>query len=143
MSKTNETTTSPQWRFDRSGIEAPAERYFIATNRLADTREVAGGRVFDLPLHLAEKGWVSMAEFWPVFRSALVAKGERIDPDMWARTCAAAEHIAEQERAHLAERERQIFALEKQAPNSSAPGLHPRYRPVSLRGVRAEMRRRP
>ena len=132
MSKINQPIMTPQWRYDGRYLEAPAERYALRADTISATREFAGRSVYCTPLHLAEKEWVRLAEFWPAFRAALCDQSEQIDPDMWARTYAAAEEIARKAQADVAERERQ-YAID---PAS-------RYRPVLWSEFRANNRKRP
>lgn len=101
---------TPQWLFDKDGLHAPAERYFIATERLSVTRSVDGRECYCTPLHIAEKEWSRMADFWPAFGAGLLNSGHPIDPTIWAATYEAAERRAAEVQADLAERERQCAA---------------------------------
>jgi hypothetical protein len=101
---------TPQWLFDKDGLYAPAEGYFVASDRLSETRFVNGRECCDLPLHLAEKEWVRMADFWPAFGAALLNSGHSIDPTIWAATYEAAEREAAEVQADRAERERRYAA---------------------------------
>lgn len=118
---------TPQWLFDKDGgLHAPAERYPVAPDRLSETRLVDGKMCYCVPLHLAEKEWVRMADLWPAFGAALLNSGHPINPTIWAATYEAAEREAAKVQAYSAERERPFAA----DPMS-------RFTPMSIQELRA------
>ena len=68
-----------QWVVDVDGdmvTVKPAPSYLIERKRLTEKTERAGKKLYDWPVHLAEKEWVNLESFerawvWAVYKSGL------------------------------------------------------------------------
>ncbi len=60
-----------QWAVTEYGIEARDGKYALPAERLSEAREHSGHQLPDWPLHMAEKIWVDIHDFYTAFLVAL------------------------------------------------------------------------
>ena len=86
MAKTK-SRKNGQWKVTSYGLETvkPAVPYAIKASLLTRPR----GNCYDWPLHLAEKGWVSLSEFEEAFKKAVAFHKGKYSPEYDSKVLAA------------------------------------------------------
>jgi hypothetical protein len=86
-------TTESNWIITEEGIDASrgakAPDYFIHKDRLLETTERGNGKLYDWPVHLSEKAFMTkeaIREFLDVFESASKRYGYELDTDIMSNT---------------------------------------------------------
>ncbi len=93
------------WIITNDGIDASkgmlAPSYFIENDRLLDTRPGSTLPVYDWPIHIAEKAFISEEDahvFVRVFKEAVLRAGLTIDEQVLSKTMEQLDHVFAQKK---------------------------------------------
>jgi hypothetical protein len=120
-----------QWAVTEHGIESvkPAPTYPIEANRLLERDGVGRGKLYDWPVHMAQKSWVDIEAFIDAFSRALRLHAGKYKGDADPDTLRASISEARREAAKRADP--QMLVGEAQAPRypEKEPPRYPEKEP--------------
>lgn len=92
----NKTTL---WEIINTGMLCRAFEYHITKHRIAETCRHRNTLCYIWPLHMAEKSWVNMQEFWTTWKHACIKNGIHLDQQILDNTrhelCALGHYMSE------------------------------------------------